>query len=692
MASEREHQQHTEQHTAAESAQLSIDTIRALAMDAVQQANAGHPGTAMALAPLAYTLFKHEMRLNPGNPAWPNRDRFVLSAGHACMLQYALLHLTGFDLSLDDLKHFRQWGSRTPGHPERGHTPGVEVTTGPLGQGFGNAVGMAIAERFLAERFNRPGLEIVDHRTYAICSDGDLMEGVSQEAASIAGHFALEKLTVIYDENHITIDGSTAISFDGEDHLARFASYGWHVQRVSDSEDLDAIADALAAARQERARPSFIALRSHIAHPAPNAEDTAKAHGAPLGQDEVKAAKRVMGIDPELTFHVDPAVYEHMGIGEAGAAIEREWEQKVQRWRQALPDLAADWDLAWEGRLRDGWKDALPAFSADDELATRAAGQKVMASFGPFAPTMIGGAADLVESTKTTFEGAGVFCAVHSGRNVPFGIREHAMGAIINGACAHGGIVKPYGSTFLIFSDYMRPSVRLSALMGLPVVWVWTHDSVGLGEDGPTHQPIEHCASLRAIPNLWVMRPADGSETAFAWRCALEREDGPVALLLSRQGVPALSRHGEVCSAEGVLRGGYVLWDSRSETDGELDLLMIATGTEVALTLEAGRTLAGEGLAVRVVSMPCMELFEAQPGDYRQTVLPTNARARIAVEAAASMSWWKWVGDQGEVIGIDRFGASAPGSTVLKNLGFTVESIAARARALRERVCASADA
>jgi transketolase len=666
---------------------LSIDTIRALAMDAVQEAKAGHPGTAMALAPLAYVLFREEMRLDPADPTWPDRDRFVLSAGHACMLQYALLHLTGFDLSLEDLKRFRQWGSRTPGHPERGHTPGVEATTGPLGQGFGNAVGMAIAERFLADQFNRPGMEALDHRTYAICSDGDLMEGVSQEAASIAGHFGLHKLTVCYDENHITIDGSTAISFDGEDHVARFAANGWHVQRVADAEDLDAIRAALRAARGERERPSFIAIRSHIAHPAPNASDTAKAHGAPLGEQEVRLTKIALGFDPERTFAVEPRVYEHMSLRDAGDAARRGWEQRFARWRQALPAAAADWDRAWAGRLREGWQGTLPRFEAGQEIATRSAGQKVMAAFSQHAPTMIGGAADLVESTKTLFEGAGVFSRAHSGRNVPFGIREHAMGAIVNGAAAHGGIVKPYGSTFLMFSDYMRPAVRLSALMGLPVLWVWTHDSVGLGEDGPTHQPVEHLAALRAIPQLWVMRPADANETVAAWRVALEREDGPVALLLSRQNLPVFDRAAGLGPAEAVARGGYVLWDSRAQAEPEL--VVIATGSEVAPSLAAAETLAAEGIAVRVVSMPCVELFEAQPAEYREQVIPRGVPSRLAVEAAVGLSWWKWVGDRGDVLGIERFGASAPGQTVLEKLGFGADAIADRGRALLSRTTMS---
>jgi transketolase len=665
-----------------EISKLSIDTIRGLAMDAVQKANAGHPGTAMALAPLAYTIFKRFLQADPTATDWPDRDRFVLSSGHACMLQYSLLHLTGYELSLDDLKQFRQWGSRTPGHPERGHTPGIEVTTGPLGQGFANAVGMAIAERFLGERFNRPGQKVVDHHTYAICSDGDLMEGISQEAASIAGHFGLGKLVVCYDDNRITIDGSTTISFDGENHTARMEADGWHVQRVEDSEDLDALEVALAAGRDEAERPSFIAIRSHIAYPAPNAVDTAASHGSALGEEEVRATKEAMGFDPDRHFWVDEHVYEHMSLRDSGAKARGEWQERYEAWREASPELAADWDLAWAGRLRDGWRETLPKFEAGEKLATRAAGQQVMAAFAEHAPTMIGGAADLVESTKTLFEGGGEFSKVHAGRNVPFGIREHAMGAIVNGAAAHGGIVSPYGSTFLMFSDYMRGSVRLSALMGLPVVWVWTHDSVGLGEDGPTHQPIEHYASLRAIPELWVIRPGDANETSHAWRVALEREDGPVALLLSRQGVETLDRL-ELGAAKELESGGYVLWDSSGAGAAAPELILISTGAEVPPTLAAARKLAEETKAcVRVVSMPCIELFEAQTQEYRDSVLPPSTTKRLAVEPGASLSWWKWVGTDGDVLGLDRFGASAPGTKVLEELGFSVENIAARAGAL----------
>ena len=657
---------------------LSIDTIRGLSMDAVQKANAGHPGTAMALAPLAYTIFKRILRADPEDRDWPDRDRFVLSAGHACVLQYSLLHLTGYPVALSDLEQFRQWGSLTPGHPERGHTPGIEVTTGPLGQGVANAVGMAMAERFLSDRFNRPGMEVVDHHVYTICSDGDMMEGISQEAASIAGNFALGKLVVCYDDNHITIDGSTSISFDGENHAARMAADGWHVQRVEDSEDVDALEAALKAARDETERPSFIAIRSHIAYPAPNAIDTAKSHGSALGEDEVRATKEVMGFDPDRKFWVDDSVYEHMSLKESGAAHQKEWQERFDAWRAAYPEMAEDWDRAWRGEMREGWREALPQWEAGESVATRSAGGKVMAAIAEYGPTMIGGAADLVTSTMTAYEGGGQFSRVHAGRNLPFGIREHAMGAIVNGVAAHGGIVKPYGSTFLVFSDYMRGSVRLSAVMGLPVLWIWTHDSVGVGEDGPTHQPIEHFASLRAIPNLWVMRPGDPNETAEAWRVALERADGPVALLLSRQNVEALDRS-EVAPASMLERGGYVLWDSAA---GEPELILIATGAEVPPTLSAARTLAGEGTSVRVVSMPCVELFEEQSAEYRQEVLPRAVTKRLAVEPGATLGWWKWVGSDGDVLGLDRFGASAPGTTVLEKLGFDAAGVLARARAL----------
>ncbi|HET7045624.1 MAG TPA: transketolase [Gaiellaceae bacterium] len=660
----------------------SIDTIRALSMDAVQTAGAGHPGTAMALAPLAYLLYTEVMRTSPSNPQWPGRDRFVLSAGHACILQYSTLHLTGYNLSLEELKRFRQWESITPGHPEHFLTPGIETTTGPLGQGFANGVGMAIAERFLADRFNRPRHEIVDHRVYCICSDGDMMEGVSNEAASIAGQLGLGKLVYFYDDNRITIDGTTSISFSVEDRGARLEAQGWHVQHVDDVEDLDALREAIGAAQAEVGRPSMIVVRSHIAYPAPDAVDTAKAHGSPLGEDEVRATKEVMGFDPDAHFAVDEAVYEHMSQVARGIEAEQEWKDRFERWTTAFPAVREEWDQVHTGKPRAGFAEALPEWEAGESLATRAAGKAVMQAFMPYTPTMIGGSGDLVESTYTEFIGGGLFSATQSGRNVPFGIREHAAASIVNGLAVHGGIVKPYASTFLTFSDYMRPAVRLSALMGTEVVWVYTHDSVGLGEDGPTHQPIEHYAALRAIPNLWFVRPADANETAYAWKVALEREGGPVALSFSRQKVPTLDRS-DLAPASGVERGAYALWDSG---DGEPDLILIATGAEVGVTLEAGRKLAGGGSAVRVVSMPCWELFELQPAEYRDEVLPPHVGARLAVEPGVSLGWHRWVGDRGGVVALDRFGASAPGTEVLERLGYTVDNIAARAAALLERV------
>jgi len=658
--------------------QLSIDTIRTLSMDAVQQANAGHPGTAMALAPLAYLLYHEVLRHNPANPHWANRDRFVLSAGHACILQYSTLHLAGYNLSLEELKRFRQWQSATPGHPEFRHTQGVEVTTGPLGQGFANGVGMAVAERFLAATFNRPHHEIVDHRTYIICSDGDMMEGVSNEAASIAGQLGLGKLVYFYDDNRITIDGTTSISFTAEDRGARLVAQGWHVQHVDDVNDVASLREAVENAHGETERPSMIVVRSHIAYGAPHAVDTAKAHGSPLGENEVRAAKEALGWDPDQKFVVPQEVAEHMNAVQRGVAAEDEWRRGFEAWSHAFPETREVWDAAYAGKIAP-W--GVPEFEPGDDMATRDAGKKVMQAFKDAVPTMIGGAADLVESTKTEFEGGGLFSSQWAGRNIAFGIREHSMGAIVNGIGVHGGCVKPYGSTFLIFSDYMRPAVRLSALMELPVVWVWTHDSVGLGEDGPTHQPVETYAALRAIPHLWFVRPADANETAWAWKVALERSDGPVALSFSRQKVPTLDR-GDLAPASGLERGAYVLWDSAPTPD----LILIATGAEVGLALEAARKIADEGTAVRVVSMPCWELFEEQPADYRDEVLPPDVRARLSVEAGVALGWSRWVGDHGDSVSIEHFGASAPGTTVLEKFGYNLDNVVARATALLERV------
>jgi transketolase len=661
--------------------QRSIDTIRTLSIDAVQQANAGHPGTAMSLAPLAYLLYREVMRHNPSNPHWPNRDRFILSAGHACILQYTTLHLTGYALPLEELKRFRQWGSITPGHPEVHHTPGVEATTGPLGQGFANGVGFGLAERFLAERYNRPYDEIVDHRIYVICSDGDLMEGVSNEAASIAGQHGLGRLVYFYDDNHITIDGTTSISFSAEDKGARLAAQGWHVQHVHDANDLDALREAIGNAHAEEERPSLVVIRSHIGFGAPRAVDTAKAHGNPLGEEEVRATKEALGWDPDEKFVVPAEVREHMNVIPRGIDQELEWQRRFEAWGAKYPALREDWEQTSSGKPQPGWLEALPEFEPGEELATREAGAKAMAAFEHFTPTMLGGAADLVESTKTEFKGGGLFSATHAGRNIAFGIREHAMGSIVNGLALHGGIVKPYGSTFLVFSDYMRPAVRLSALSALPVVWVWTHDSVGLGEDGPTHQPVEHYMALRAIPNLWFVRPADATETVGAWRIALEREDGPVALSLTRQKVPTL----EETRVDGVTRGAYVLWESE-DADGLPDVVLLATGSEVQIALAAARRLAEQGTSARVVSMPCWELFEAQPQDYRDEVLPPDAKARLSVEAGVALGWRRWVGDEGDCVSLERFGASAPGPKVLENLGFTADAVVERALALGTRV------
>ena len=666
--------------TKTEIEQRSINTIRTLAMDAVQQANAGHPGTAMALAPLAYLLYSEVMDYNPANPHWRDRDRFVLSAGHACILQYATLHLAGYNLSLEELKRFRQWESLTPGHPEVHHTPGIEATTGPLGQGFANGVGFAIAERFLAERYNRPYDEIVDHRVYCICSDGDLMEGVSNEAASIAGTLGLGKLVYFYDDNHITIDGTTRISFT-EDRNARFVAQGWHVQQVDDANDLASLRDAIAAAQHELERPSMIVVRSHIGYGAPHAVDTAGAHGAPLGEDEVRAAKVALGWDPDQKFLVPDDVREQMLQVDRGIALEEAWEEKLSAWAAKYPGLKEDWDQVHTGKPRAGWVEALPEFEPGESLATRDVGAKVMEAFKRYTPTMIGGAADLVESTKTEFKGGGVFSATHAGRNIAFGIREHAMGAIVNGISLHNGMLKPYGSTFFIFSDYMRPSVRISALSRLPVVWAWTHDSVALGEDGPTHQPVEHYAALRAMPHLWLVRPADATETVGAWKVALEREDGPVGLALSRQKLPTL----EGTQRDLVARGAYVVWES-AEANGSPDVILIASGSEVSLALEAAKRLDGEGTTTRVVSMPCWDLFAEQPSGYRDEVLPPDVKARLSVEAGVGLGWKQWVGDEGDSISIEHFGASAPGNIVLEKFGYTVDNVVARALALRTRV------
>ncbi|MBI2815934.1 MAG: transketolase [Acidobacteria bacterium] len=656
--------------------QVCINTIRALAMDAVEKAKSGHPGMPMGAAAMAYVLWTKFLRHNPRDPKWPNRDRFVLSAGHGSMLLYSLLHLTGYDLSLDDLKQFRQWGSKTPGHPEHGLVPGAEATTGPLGQGFGNGVGMAIAERYLAAYFNRPGYPIVDHFTYAICSDGDLMEGVASEAASLAGHLKLGKLIYLYDDNNITIEGSTDLAFS-ENVSQRFEAYGWHVQEI-DGNDLKAVTNALADARAVLDRPSLIRAHTHIAFGSPNKQDTAGAHGAPLGADEVKATKEALDWPLEPAFYVPDEALKHFREAVTrGQARQAEWQARFEAYAQAFPELAEQWRQAMDHDLPPGWERTLPRFTPDQGLATRQASGKVLNAIAPIVPTLIGGSADLAPSTDTLLKNAESFQVSPSGRNFHFGVREHGMGAALNGMALHGG-VRPFGATFLVFSDYMRPSIRLAAMTELPVIYVFTHDSVGLGEDGPTHQPIEHLASLRAIPNLTVVRPADPNETAAAWRVALERRTGPTALILTRQKVPTLDQT-KFGSADLLVKGAYVLADSGQP---QLRLILIATGSEVDVALQAKNLLEAKGIGTRVVSMPCWKFFREQPRSYRDAVLPPQLKARLAVEAASPMGWLEWVGEAGAVLGIERFGASAPGEVVLKQFGFGPENVAAKAEAL----------
>lgn len=654
-------------------AQLSINTIRTLAMDAVQKANSGHPGTPMALAPLAYLLFTKHMRYNPRNPQWPDRDRFVLSAGHASMLLYACLFLTGFDVSLDDIKSFRQWGSKTPGHPEYGDTPGVEVTTGPLGQGFGNGVGFAIAEAHLAARFNRPGTEIVNHYTYAICSDGDLMEGVASESASFAGHLRLGKLIYFYDDNHITIEGNTSLTFDTENVCERFDAYGWHTQSVEDANDLDALDRTIVAAKADP-RPSLIRVRSHIAYGAPHRQDTKEAHGAPLGEDEVRGAKRFYGWPEDAQFLVPEAALAHTREAVArGESEEADWRARFDTYAAAFPDLASGFTSEQAGKLAQNWAAGIPSFKPEDgPLATRIASSKVMNAIAKTVPNFLGGSADLAPSTETNLAGLGDFERdSYNGRNFHFGIREHCMGASLNGMVLHGGL-RPFGATFFIFSDYMRPAVRLAALMKIHPIYVWTHDSVGLGEDGPTHQPIEHLASFRAMPNMTIMRPADANETAICWRLAMEHERGPVGLALTRQKLPVMDAE----ATKGARNGGYVLV---RESKGSPDIILIGTGSEVTLCVAAAKLLEQRAVATRVVSMPCWQIFDRQPQSYRDEVLPPQVSARLAVEAAATFGWQHYVGDKGAVIGIDHFGASAPAEVIFKEFGFTPERITERA-------------
>jgi transketolase len=663
---------------------LAINTIRTLSMDAVQKANSGHPGAPMGAAPMAFVLWTRYLRHAPRQPDWPDRDRFVLSAGHASMLLYSLLYLTGYGLTIDDLEAFRQWGSRTPGHPEYGVAPGVEATTGPLGQGFANAVGIAIAEQRLAAEFNRPGHAIIDHRTFALASDGDLQEGIASEAASLAGHLRLGKLLVLYDDNHIQLDGPTKMAWS-EDVLGRFDAYGWRTGRVEDGNDLEAIDAAIERAIADD-RPSLIAVRTHIGYGAPNKQDTQKAHGSPLGEDEVRLAKEFYGWDPDAHFLVPDEVREAMGaFAERGDELVSAWHERFTAYEAAFPAEAAELQRRLRRDLRDDAVASLPTYAVGEELATRQASQQAIAALAGPVPELFGGAADLSESNLTDIKGAGDFEAGEPGRNLRFGVREHAMGGAANGIAYHGGFI-PYVGTFLNFSDYMRGSVRLAALSGLHVIYVWTHDSVGLGEDGPTHQPVEHYAALRAMPNLWFVRPGDGNETVVAWAIALERRDGPVALSLTRQKLPILEGTREL-AREGVRRGGYVLRRGRHEAGGdddaakgEADLVLIATGSELHLATGAADLLEKDGISAQVVSLPCWELFEQQDAAYRDSVIPPSIRRRVTIEAGASLGWERYAGDEGAIIGLDHFGASAPAARIFEELGFTVERVADVAR------------
>jgi transketolase len=675
----------------------AVDTIRVLAADAVQKVGNGHPGTAMSLAPVAYLLFQHVMRHNPADPEWPGRDRFVLSCGHTSLTLYIQLYLGGFGLELEDLESLRTWGSRTPGHPEYGHTPGVEVTTGPLGQGIANAVGMAMAarrERGLLDPDAAPGSSPFDHHIYCVASDGDMEEGVSSEASSLAAVQRLSNLTLIYDHNHISIEDDTSIALS-EDTAARYAAYGWHVQTIDWTndgtvyeEDVVAVANALAAAREVTDRPSFISLRTIIGWPAPKAQNTGKAHGSALGADEVAATKRVLGFDPDKSFVVADDVLAHTRkLRERGAAAQAEWQQGYDAWAVANPEGKALHARLKAHELSPGWRDVLPSFDADAKgIATRAASGKVLTAIAPKLPELWGGSADLAESNNTTPEGEPSFLPTDRqskmfpgnpyGRVLHFGIREHAMGSILNGIAVHGGL-RPYGGTFLVFSDYMRPAVRLAAIMKLPVTYVWTHDSIGLGEDGPTHQPIEHLAALRAIPGLDVVRPADANETAAAWATILDHTDRPAGLALTRQAVPTFPRGTDgFADTSGVARGGYVLKDA----EGDPNVILIGTGSEVQYAIEAQQQLAGDGIAARVVSMPCREWFDEQEQDYRDSVIPPQVKARVSIEAGVSVGWRDVVGDTGRIIGIEHYGASAAGSLLFEKFGFTPETVVAAAK------------
>jgi transketolase len=658
--------------------QLAINSIRLLSVDAVQKANSGHPGLPMGAAPMTYVLWQKHLRHNPKNPKWPDRDRFVLSAGHGSMLLYSMLHLTGYDLALDELKAFRQWGSRAPGHPESFCTPGVEATTGPLGQGATNAVGMAMAERFLASRYNRPDHTIVDHMTYALVGDGDMMEGITHEAASLAGHLKLGKLVWLYDDNKISLDGPTSLHFS-EDVAKRFEAYGWHVQKVAQGDtDVDAIDAALTAAKADP-RPSLIMVRTTIGFGSPHRAGSCEAHGSPLGPDEVKATKVALGWDPEKQFFVPEQAQAHLlsAVGR-GASAEAAWQKKFEGWASANPELATEWQLALRGELPANWDSAIPTYTVKDEPATRVSGGKILAAIASKVPWFLGGDADLSCSTMTALPGLGDFSAENgAGRNIHYGVREHAMGAIANGMAFHGG-VRSFTATFFVFSDYERPAIRVAALSKLPVIFVFTHDSIGVGEDGPTHQPIEHLSALRGIPNLWVLRPADGNETAEAYRLAMRRTDGPVAVILTRQKAPTLDRS-KLGPATGVAKGAYVLSESAG---GPPQVVLLATGSEVTTALAAQEKLQAENIRTRVVSMPSWELFLEQTPEYRDSVIPRDVPARVSMEAGNTLGWHRWVGDRGIAIGLDRFGASGPGPVLLKQFGLTVDNMVKAATSL----------
>ncbi|MHA1575795.1 MAG: transketolase [Candidatus Thorarchaeota archaeon] len=656
----------------------ALNAIRFLAADAIQDANSGHPGMPMGAAAMAYTLWTRHLRFNPHNPDWMDRDRFVLSGGHGSMLLYALLHLSGYDLPLDEIKNFRQWDSLTPGHPEYEHTHGVEVTTGPLGQGFGNSVGFAIAEAHLAAEFNQPDFDVVNHFTYAIVTDGDLMEGIAYEGASVAGHLQLGKLIMLYDDNRISIDGSTEIAFT-EDVAARFESQGWHVQKVNDGNDVDAIDAAIIKAKEDP-HPSLILCRTHIGYGMPTKQDTAKAHGEPAGEDELRGAKEKLGWPSDSRYYIPEEVLTHFREAVSrGQKLENEWQDYFKKYSNEHPEKAAELIRRMEGRLPDKWHTHLPSFSPDEKgIATRAASGKVINAIAGNLPELMGGSADLTGSNKTWIEGSPAFQKdSHDGRNIFFGVREHIMGAIVNGLAVHGGIM-PFSGTFFVFADYMRPAIRLSALSGYPSIWVFTHDSIGLGEDGPTHQPIEHLASLRAIPDLVVIRPGDANEVAYAWKVAISRRTGPTVLVFTRQKIPILDRS-KYSSASGLEKGAYVLIDLGK---GDPDIILMASGSEVNLIVKAAEELQTEGVNVRVVSFPSWRLFEAQDQEYKDSVLLPHVPKRLAVEAGISQGWQRWLGQQGSMISIERFGASAPAEVLFEKFGFSVDNILARAKEL----------